>query len=459
VNRLASILLVLALIGLLGLALVGADLLGEVERLAASGDEAAPRIAPADAPPTVVLISLDGTRPADISEDRLPSLVALASQGARAERLVPVDPTNTFPSHVSLATGVRPEQHRLVNNRFHDPLRGRFSRDAPHSWIESEPIWSVAERHGIPTASYYWVGSEGPWRGGPGPRETRRFSSRTTEATKVNQILAWLDEADPERRPRLVTSWFHGADHAGHVSGPDSADAAHALAEQDVEIARLVRGLEARALFASTTLIFVSDHGMVEASDRVNLGSRLGRAGLDADVLGVGGFATVVFEEGARSGPAVARVVAIAREAGLAAWPREQAPPDWHVDDPRFGDVVVRAPLGVAIVTATTLIDGFHGYPSSRPEMGALLVARGRGVRPGTELGVVSALQVAPTVLRLLDLPVPAQMSAPPIEGLLDGLAGAGSATEVSSGASAPAATPAVAAAAAATAPPERVAP
>ena len=54
--------------------------------------------------------------------------------------------------------------------------------------------------------------------------------------------------------------------------------------------------------------------------------------------------------------------------------------------------------------------------------MAGLLVARGRGVLPGTRLGRVSNLSIAPTVLRLLGLPVPEAMVAPPIEGLLAGV-------------------------------------
>jgi hypothetical protein len=372
--------------------------------------------------PTVVLISLDGTRPADLTEAQLPSLLALARHGARASRLVPVDPSNTFPSHVSLATGVRPEQHRLVNNLFIDPIRGRFTRDAPHSWIESEPIWSVAERHGLPTASYHWVGSEGPWQGGPGPSETRKFSSSTLEKTKVNRILKWLDMEDLDARPRLITSWFHGADHAAHMSGPGTDSVAKSLAPQDAQIERLVREMESRDLFASTTLIFVSDHGMVEAEERVNLGRRLGRAGLDLKLLGIGGFAIGVFDEGSKSPANLARAVEIARKAGLEAWSREEAPADWHVGDSRFGDFVVRAPIGVAIVASTTMIDGFHGYDASEPSMAGLLVARGRGIRPGTQLGHISSLSIAPTILELLALPIPSQMKAPPIAEFLNGV-------------------------------------
>ena len=410
-------------VGLVLSSLVATGMLAQ--RVTARADVPDPPAPPAisqDRAPTVVLISLDGTRPVDVTATRLPSLVALGRAGARAEALVPIDPPNTFPSHVSLATGVRPDVHRLVNNTFIDPERGRFTRDAPNTWIESEPIWSVAERHGVRVASYFWVGSEGPWQGGPGPSETRRFSSRTSEKTKVNRILAWLAIEDPAERPRLILSWFHGADHESHESGPDSEAVTRSLALQDREIARLVREMEARGLFASTTLIFVSDHGMVEAAKRLDLARALRAAGLRPSVLGIGGFASIVFKPDRKTEAALDRAVEVARAEGLEAWKREQAPADWHVADPRFGDVVVRAPVGLAIVRPSTDIEGFHGYDAREPSMAGLLVARGRGVRPGTRIGRVSALAIAPTVLSLLGLPIPEQMKAPPISELLVGV-------------------------------------
>ncbi len=390
--------------------------------LAVPDARAAPNSARAAAPSTVVLISLDGTRPADLTEALLPSLVEVGRKGARADALIPVNPSNTFPSHVSLVTGVRPEEHRLVNNQFIDPVRGRFSWDEPHTWIESEPIWSIAERHGLATASFHWVGSEGPWKHGPGPRISKKFSSRTLEKTKVNQILKWLATPDPLLRPRLITSWFHGADHAAHVSGPGTKAVGRSLSPQNAQISRLIREMEKRRLFDSTTLIFVSDHGMAAPRERVNLGRQLRRAGLALSLLGTGGFAIGVFDEEARSDANLARAVEIARQAGLEAWPRTAAPADWHVGDPRFGDFVVRAPIGTAIVRSTTLIDGFHGYDAQEPAMAGFLVARGRGVLVGARLGRVSSLAIAPTVLELLGLPVPPQMKEPPIAELTIGV-------------------------------------
>jgi len=390
--------------------------------LAVSSVSSAANRAREAAPATVVLISLDGTRPADLTEALLPALVELGRKGARADALVPVDPSNTFPSHVSMVTGVRPEEHRLVNNLFIDPVRGRFSRKQPHTWIESEPIWSIAERHGLATVSFHWVGSEGPWKAGPGPGEAKKFSSRTSEKTKVNQILKWLAIEDPDSRPRLITSWFHGADHAAHVGGPGADAVARSLGPQNAQIARLIGEMEKRGLFDSTTLIFVSDHGMALALERVNLGRQLQRASLEVSLLGTGGFAIGVFDEGAKSDANLARAVEIARKAGLEAWPRADAPAKWHVGDVRFGDFVVRAPIGTAIVTATTLIDGFHGYDAEEPTMAGILVARGRGVVVGARLGRVSSLAIAPTVLELLGLPIPPQMKAPPIVDLTNGV-------------------------------------
>jgi hypothetical protein len=161
---------------------------------------------------------------------------------------------------------------------------------------------------------------------------------------------------------------------------------------------------------------------MVEASQRINLGRRLSRAGLELSLLGIGGFAIGVFDDGEKSEANLARAVEIARAAGLEAWSRGDAPPEWHVADPRFGDFVVRAPVGIAIVRATTLIDGFHGYDAKEPAMAGLLVARGRGVLVGARLGRVSSLAIAPTVLELLGLPIPPQMKEPPIVELLQGI-------------------------------------
>lgn len=370
------------------------------------------------AAPTVLLISLDGTRPADLDAIDLPALARMAREGARAERLVPVFPSNTFPNHVTLVTGVSPERHGIVNNVFVDPVRGRFHYDGDPTWLEAEPLWSLLASHGLPSASYHWVGSEGAWSSGRGPDAWRPFSSRTREHEKVDQLVKWLDLPEAER-PRLLTAWFHGADGAAHRHGPGAPEVAETLRTQDTQLARLLRHLDAKGRWGETTVLVVSDHGMHAIERSLDLRAALGEAGVAGQVHGGGGFATVTLDE---PGDADAALAA-ARGLGLEAWRRGQGPPGLEARNPRFGDVVVMAPPGAVIAAAgllgrlrASLMGGAHGYRPELPSMGGIFLALGRGVGAGTNPGEVRALDVAPTVLSLLGLPVPSAMEGRPID-------------------------------------------
>lgn len=380
----------------------------------------------ADAAPTVILISFDGTTPA--MAEALPVFARMAEQGAWSDRLVPAFPSNTFPNHVTFVTGVSPDRHGIVNNAFLDPARGYYDYAADPTWLEAEPIWSIAARAGVVSASYFWVGSEGAWTSGFGPRHWKRFDTRVPESAKVDQILAWLDLPDPAERPHLVTAWFHGADGTAHRLGPRARAVAESLAPQGRELERLLDGIAARGLLATTTVVVVSDHGMVDTKRRVDLTRALADAGVGARVIGGGGFAQVALIGGADRDARLARAIEVAERLGLEAWPRGVVPPDHAAANPRFGDLVVIAPLGVQITRlgfwARTLgrvglhrssMRGIHGHRPELPEMRALFAALGRGVAPGARPGTVRAVDVAPTVLSLLGIPIPASMEGRPI--------------------------------------------
>jgi predicted AlkP superfamily pyrophosphatase or phosphodiesterase len=379
---------------------------------------ALPALAAPGAAPAVVLISFDGTPAEAVRQPDLPAFAEVARRGAAATRLVPVFPTNTFPNHVTLVTGVAPAVHGIVGNVFLDPERGEFRYSGDPSWIEAEPIWSIAARHSVVSAAFHWVGSEGPWRNGRGPRYWKPFDPDVPERDKVDQILAWLDLPDAGERPRLVTSWFRGVDRAGHDHGPDSRAVRRGLRQQDRALGRLLRGLDERAALTHTTLLLVSDHGMLAVERHVDLPAALDRRGVDARVLGAGGFAIVSVRGGARDAD---RAVAVARDLGLEAWTREEAPPGLRLDHPRFGPVVALAPPGTAIQSSHLLrrgMRGSHGYRPEAPGMSGMFLAVGRGARPGASLGEVRAVDVAPTVLALLGIPVPDRMEGAPLPGL-----------------------------------------
>jgi hypothetical protein len=368
---------------------------------------------------TVIVISLDGVRPADLDDPDLPTFRRLMKRGAVARRMLPVFPTNTFPNHVTLVTGVAPETHGIVNNTFFDRERGLFRKENDPTWIEVEPIWAIAARHGVVSASYHWVGSQGPWRNGAGARHWEPFSIRTSETEKVERFIAWLDIEDDAERPRLITSWFRGADGAGHKYGPGSSQTRELLRSQDRALAALVAGIEARGGFDAVTLLLVSDHGMVPVERHVDLAREFRQAGLDARVLGGGGVALVSLAGGASSYEEAATLVA---SLGLRARrPGAVAAGGGHgLANPRFGDLVATAPVGTAISSGSTL-RGSHGYPPEEPAMGGILIAVGASIPAGTRLGEVRALDVAPTVLSWLGIDPPEWMEGRPIAQLVAG--------------------------------------
>jgi predicted AlkP superfamily pyrophosphatase or phosphodiesterase len=383
--------------------------------------------APAE-PGTVVWLSLDGVRHDYLDRDPLPALGRIAREGARASALVPVFPSITFPSHVSLATCARVDRHGMVANAFRDRQKGDFSYGGDASWIDAEPLWITAERQGVRAATFFWVGSETDWNGRGATHRRAPFDSEVAESAKVDQILAWLDLPDGER-PRLIMSWWHGADAAGHRSGPGHDETRAALRAQDEELGRLLAGLDARAAWDDTTLLLTSDHGMTSVTELFDPASFLAQQGITARMLGGGGFAHLYLDDPAQAKAAAA---ALDAEPRLRAWPGDALPAELRYAHPdRMGDVVVVAEPprgltarwsvnGVYARIAHTLGNevGSHGYLPEHPDMGAILLGMGQHVPQGMALGRIDSLDVAPTVARWLGIEPPERCEGSPIPGL-----------------------------------------
>ena len=87
--------------------------------------------------PFVLLISVDGLKPeaildADGHELRVPNLRALLADGVHATGVRGVLPTLTYPSHMTLLTGVSPATHGIYANTTFDPLAVSYT----HLFIE-----------------------------------------------------------------------------------------------------------------------------------------------------------------------------------------------------------------------------------------------------------------------------------------------------------------------------------
>ncbi|MBI4545616.1 MAG: alkaline phosphatase family protein, partial [Gemmatimonadetes bacterium] len=158
--------------------------------------------------PYVIMVSFDGFRHDYLDRFELPNFRRVAQAGTRADALIPVFPAKTFPNHYSIATGLYPERHGLVGNEFYDPGLGATYRMRDRSavqdgrWYGGEPIWVTAEKQGVVSAAYFWVGTEAPIQG-VRPTYYRLYNARVPNEARVDTALAWL-RLPPERRPHLL---------------------------------------------------------------------------------------------------------------------------------------------------------------------------------------------------------------------------------------------------------------
>ena len=369
--------------------------------------------------PVVILLSWDGTRHDYPERAQTLALARMQREGARAERLIPVFPSSTFPNHVSLATGTYVDRHGIIGNRFTDRAGRSFDYSNDASWIEAEPLWVAAERQGVRAATFFWVGSESDWRGRGATYRMKPFDGSIGEAAKVDQILAWID-LPAGQRPGLVMAWWHGCDQVGHEEGPNSPNIAVQLLAQDAQLARLFAGLDERKAWDHTTVIVASDHGMAEVSEAVEASGALEARGIRSRVGLSGGEAQVYLKDSSQRDEALA---ALLKVEGLKAYTAEGLPPSYRSYFPdRSGDltlvaqpprVLARPTLGQLALAlwsrARGHTSGAHGYDPELPDMGAIFFALGRGVPKSAKLGAVRAIDVAPTAAALLGIDPPAQ--------------------------------------------------
>ncbi len=393
---------------------------------------AGPAVAQSAAPvpaadPIVIVLSWDGMRHDYPDRGDFPALQRVEREGVRAEGLIPVFPSSTFPGHVSMATGTYPDKHGIVDNVFLDRERGRYAYSGDANWIDAEPLWIAAERQGVKTATYFWVGSESDWQGMGTSYRMAPFDGRRPESEKVDQILDWLSLPEAER-PRLIMSYWAGADSIGHDDGPDSDSVVRQIEAQDVQLGRLLDGIDELALWPRTTLIIVSDHGMAAWTEVLDIKGDLADAGIDAVAVGA-----AVVQIHLNTPVADDEMRAVLDEMlqdvpGAIVHKGDALPEHYRLQRAdRMGDWVIVLPPPYAatrstgtelrLIQAATMFGktlGMHGYDPRLPDMAAFFLAMGRDV-PAGSLGELRQIDLPATVARLLNIEPPRDSEGSPI--------------------------------------------
>ncbi len=373
----------------------------------------------------VLLVSLDAFRWDYDSIYDTPNLRKIASEGVMAERLVSVFPTNTFPNHYSIATGLYPDHHGIVNNTFfaHDlKLLYRIGdRDAVENpdFYFGEPLWVTAQKQGALGASFFWVGSEAPISG-MHPYYWKKYDGNISFEARIDTVVKWLGYP-PDKRPELVTLYFDEPDATGHDFGPVSPETGEIVNLLDSLIGVLRNKLAQLPHARRINLIVLSDHGMAEvSSDRyINI-----RDIVPARMIkNTYGGNPVVFIEPA-AGKKDSILLLLNKKEGVKAWTKESLPERWHYGkSQRINDIVVVADSSWYLSTRPLVgkfKGGAHGYDNRNPDMYGIFYATGPAFKKGFSVKELDNIDIYNLICRILSLkPAQNDGNASHIEPLL----------------------------------------
>ncbi len=414
--------------------------------------------------PRLVLISIDGLAHfywGDAAA-RMPVLRGLAEHGATADGMATVFVSTTWPSHVSLVTGVGPRAHGVVSNHILNRATGGaedFTGDPVYDAADlvlAPTIYDRAHAAGLRTAAIDWPATR---RAAsldfnlPFFKSQQVFEAHTAPAVwkelaqlgyPIERQGEWAElprrflkdamvadlAIDVLRRhaPDVLLVHFLCADSHQHLYGPRSPEAYWAIAYIDGLVGRVLASLGPDGL-DRTSVVVVSDHGFLPVTREIRPNVRLRRRGVLSLDAGGGlahaqarfvmnhGAGWVYALEGDRARLARdLRPELAALEGVSAVWtPDEYAAlglptPD---ENPRSGDLLLEAAPGF-MLSDEMRGDDEHGPPRYRGTHGqrplhadnrALFLAAGRGLKRGVRLPPITSRDVAPTLTTLLELP------------------------------------------------------
>ena len=357
----------------------------------------------------VVILSLDGFRADYQQRAHTPNLDKMDAEGLSG-RFRPSYPSLTFPNHYAMATGLYPNNHGLVGNEFCDE-RGAHYRLGDRSAVEDpafyrgEPLWNVARRHGMKSASFFWVGSETAI-GGSQPDRWKKFNDKVPYTDRADSVLSWLQLPKADR-PNLIMWYIEEPDHTGHHESPESPKTLRMVEHMDSIVGYFRERLAALDIHKQVDFILVSDHGMAtfDRAKAVNL----------ADYLPLDSFEHVATGPYTHLYPKPSYTETayqiLKRVPHVSVYRKGELPERLHFGtSPRIGELVVMADLGTQIffrpggIPRDFLAAG-HGFDNKHPEMWAIFKAVGPDFRAGHRLSnPIPNITLYPLVCKILGL-------------------------------------------------------
>ena len=351
----------------------------------------------------VILVSIDGFRHDYIKKYNAKNLQTIKVEGASTTKMFPAYPSKTFPNHYSIVTGMLPANHGLVSNAFYSKSKGRKyairnkKEVQDSSWYGGVPLWSLAERQGMLSASYFWVGSEANILGAQ-PTYYKVYDGAVSNADRVKGVLSWLD-LPQEKRPHFITIYFSIVDDYGHRYGPESDKMFEAVGQIDSLIGVLRKGIAETKL--PVFLAVTSDHGMSEISRGVILSELVDLRNNEVYYS----TPTMIYT---KSKEETQRIFEVLDTVSLfKTYKREGLPAHWKYDNSdRVGDLLIvnKAPL-VILDKPSKVSGGTHGFdPFTNDEMSTIFLIEGPSIKKGFEVEPFQNIHIYPLLASILGL-------------------------------------------------------
>ncbi len=358
--------------------------------------------------PYLVVVSLDGFRWDYPQQTKTLFFDYLEKIGSKANSLMPVFPSKTFPNHYSIATGLYASKHGIVNNSFYDSTSNSYysikNREAVCNgyFYGGEPIWVTAKKQHIKTASFFWVGSEADIQG-MRPDIYKRYNSHISYQARIDSVVQWLQKPI-EERPHLIMLYFEQPDNFGHKYGTDDSLTLNKVTEMDAYMADLYQKLQKLPIKDSINLIITSDHGMsnVHHSQNLVLSDYLNEHWVDK-VVG----SNPIYNIKAKDKYIDSVANALSAVPHLLSWKREDLPESFHYqNNNRVLDVVVCADLGWGLLLndEQQSSKGTHGYPPEYKDMHAIFYGVGPAFKTDYKISTFKNVDIYNVMCYILGL-------------------------------------------------------
>lgn len=397
----------------------------------------------------VIFLTIDGFRPDFYldSEYRTPNLRALMKDGAYAKGVNSVFPAVTYPSHITIVTGVQPAKHGVFYNNMFTPDGAKQQPYWQDSSIHVPTIWKAAKAKGLTVASLYWpVSANAPvdynipdiGSLGDGVREEYSLPKGFYAEVK-KEVFGSVDKIEhgknqniakiaayviKKSKPGLMTIHVFSADGAQHAVGRNGTKVQEAVADADAAVGIIIDALKEAGIWESTVFMIGGDHGFYDIKKVVSPNVWLKEAGLMNDVKtgdwkaqfnSAGGSAFLYLKD--PSDKATANKV----KALLEAQPdsvkqyyriisKEQISKGGYNPNVAFALTGERdaafggATAGEALKAGK---GGTHGHFPDTKNIRTGLVVHGPGIRKGAVIEEMNLRDMTPIMVKLLGIPFP----------------------------------------------------